>query len=305
MKTKTIDVGRVVGLSTYELAKKHGFIGTEEEFVDKESKVYDDMKDYADQSKVEMNRLIASATEAAQNTNLAEVIAARGGYDNLTERLSAGDAEISTILERLKTIDGGGDIITGSRIDTNGDLILMVKDRYDESPYGGIELRNTGSQIQWRSNGFIEWQPLVNLRDLMPKLTNVIVNALESSEEASGHIESTGDKQTLVLNIPKGEDGLNGGQILDAEVNEAGELILTVSNTDFTTVDSSGNTVPFPMLGIGEVKTVEYDQPASASITGTPTNPVLNLSIPRGKPTKIERAYMGEDGFLVFDSGEV
>lgn len=39
-----------------------------------------------------------------------------------------------------------------------------------------------------------------------------------------------------------------------------------------------------PQLRIGTVTTVEFDQPASATISGTKENPVLNLMIPAGQP---------------------
>ena len=39
-----------------------------------------------------------------------------------------------------------------------------------------------------------------------------------------------------------------------------------------------------PQLRIGTVTTVEFDQPASATISGTKENPVLSLMIPAGKP---------------------
>ncbi len=303
MKSKVVNVGRITGLNSYELAVKHGFQGSEEEYVRRETTVYDNMKKYADDSKTEMNRLIASATPGTPD--VAEVVASRGTYDSLNQRLEASDDQIDIILDRLKNIDGGGDIIKDAIIDDQGYLVIKVADNYDESVYGNLELRNTGSQIQWRSTGFKNWQHLVYLTELMPKITNVNVNTIEHDETPTGSMTSEAGVQTLTLNIPKGEDGVNGGQILDAEVNDDGELILTVANKDFITIDPNNLVQGVPILSIGQVKTVEYDEPASANISGTPTNPILNLSIPRGKPTKLTRAYVGNDGFLVFDYEEV
>ena len=42
---RKINVGRITGLSSYELAVKHGFEGTEEDYVNKEQKIYNDMVD--------------------------------------------------------------------------------------------------------------------------------------------------------------------------------------------------------------------------------------------------------------------
>lgn len=44
-----------------------------------------------------------------------------------------------------------------------------------------------------------------------------------------------------------------------------------------------GSIGPTPKFSIGNVNTVESTEPASATITGTPENPVLNLNIPRGR----------------------
>lgn len=303
MKTKVVNVGRITGLNSYELAVKRGFKGTEEEYMKKETAVYDNMKKYADDSKTEMNRLLASITTSTPD--MAEVIASRGTYDSLNERLEASDDQIDTILNRLTSIDGGGDIIKDAVIDDEGYLVIKVINGYDENVYGNIELRNTGSQIQWRSTGFTTWQTLVYISDLIPKITKVDVNTVNHDEEPTGSMKSEAGVQTLTLNIPKGEDGINGGEILDAEVNDDGELILTVANKDYAVVDANNQINGLPILSIGEVKTVDYTEPASASISGTPTNPKLNLSIPRGKPTKLTNAYVGSDGFLVFNYEEV
>lgn len=315
MKTKTVDVGRITGFSSYELAVKNGsFTGTEQDYVNKEMNVYNDMKTYADDSITTMNQLVADITNSivsgSTTIDLSEVVASRGTFNSLPDRLLDNDNSITTILARLQAITNGGsgtaggDLIEDAYIDNNGYLVVKVKDSADNSIYGNIEMRNTGSQIQWRSVGFVEWQPLVRLQDLMPKFTNVIVNAIDSTDTPSGSITNIGNMHELVLNIPKGEDGVNGGQILDAEVNTDGELILTVSNSDYAIV-SGGTTSPLPMLSIGTVTTVGPDVDASASITGTPTNPILNLEIPRGKTTRLTKAYVGTDGLLVFNYEEV
>lgn len=44
-----------------------------------------------------------------------------------------------------------------------------------------------------------------------------------------------------------------------------------------------GNPGPTPNIQIGTVQTLEPGQPATASITGTPENPLLNLGIPKGE----------------------
>lgn len=301
MKHKKVDIGRIAGLTSYELAVRNGFIGTEEEYIQKEQKTYNDMVNYADDSKAEMNRLISSVTETLQSgEGVAEVIASRGEYTTLEDRLDASDNTMDTILQRLSTVTGG-DIVSDAVIDDEGYLVLSLKSASEDAVHGNIELRKTESQIQWRSNGYKEWTTLVYLRELMPRIDKINVNMIGYDEEPSGIIEGDPNHQTLTLNIPSGKDG---AQILDARLKEDGYLYMTVANND--TVLSKANEIinGIPILSIGDVNTVDYDQGASASISGTPTNPKLNLNIPRGKTTKLNRAYLGDDGFLVFDYDE-
>ena len=89
MQTKEVDAGRITGLSSYEAAVLAGkFTGTYEEFLDKEMKVYTDMKDYADNAKCEMDSKIASLTEQA---GLSEVVDARAHFTTLGNRLDDMD----------------------------------------------------------------------------------------------------------------------------------------------------------------------------------------------------------------------
>lgn len=53
----------------------------------------------------------------------------------------------------------------------------------------------------------------------------------------------------------------------------------------------TGETGATPNLTIGTVSTLAPDQSASATITGTAENPVLNLSLPRGQTGSITNAY--------------
>lgn len=301
MRTKEVDLGRITGLSSYELAVKHGFVGTEEDFLNKENAVYEYMRKCIDDGTTELRRIVASVTDKQTEVDLSEVIESRGNHDSLGERLVSNENVISEILNRLETLDSGGQIIEGATIDDDGNLVVKVKDGYDESVYGNLELRKRGAQIQWRSTGFKDWQSLVYLKELMPKFTEFIVNALEPEEEASVEFSGTGDEYSVVFNIPRGKDGMNGGQILDAKVNEKGELILTVANNDWVVAESDNLMTGIPMLSAGDIKLLEPNEEARFTITGTPVNPVLNLYIPRLHMPTIGKAYVAEDGLLKFE----
>ena len=118
---------------------------------------------------------------------------------------------------------------------------------------------------------------------------SVSVTTLEPEESATADYSDG----VLSLGIPAGETG-NG--IASAELNQNYTLTLTWTNGESTTVGPiRGATGQTPDFEIGTVQTLQPDQPASASITGTPEHPVLNLAIPKGDP--------GQDG--ASDAGDV
>lgn len=297
MKFMEKNIGRITGLSSYELAVKNGtFIGTEEDYIKKENQVYEDMVKYSDKSVDEMKHLIASATDSSSDTN-SEIVASRGEYDSLMDRLDDNDSTIGTILSRIQAISSG-DAITDAIIDDDGYLVLSLKDASNDANKENIQLRRTNSSIQWRSNGYSDWQTLVYLRELMPKIANIKVNTISCTEEATGTFSGDPSALTLELNIPRGE---NGGQILNATIDDEGYMWVTVANNDVVEASAEQIVQGLPVFSIGTVNTVNSKENASASIGGSFTNPILNLSIPRGETTKLSRAYLGNDGFLVFD----
>ena len=302
MENKLIEknLGRVSGLSSYELAVKNGtFSGTEEDYVKKEQQVYQDMLQYSDKSVAQMKQLIASATDNDTDTN-AEVINSRGQFSTLNDRLNDSDNTLNTIMERLNAGAVGGDCITNAIIDDDGYLTISLKPSGADNSYVGyntIQLRKAGEQLQWRTNE-TGWKTLVYLRELMPKIGEIQINTIDPTDKSTGTIVGDPDNMKMVLNIPRGE---NGGDILDAKVDGEGILWLTVANHDAVLTDANKVINGLPMISIGTVTTVDPDQSASVKISGTPTNPILNFSIPRGISPKLNRAYLGDDGFLVFD----
>ena len=302
MENKLIEknLGRVSGLSSYELAVKNGtFSGTEEDYVKKEQQVYQDMLKYSDKSVAQMKQLLSSATDNDSDTN-AEIINSRGQFDTLNDRLNDSDNTLNTIMERLNAGAVGGDCITDAIIDDDGYLTISLKPSGADSSYVGyntIQLRKAGEQLQWRTNE-TGWKTLVYLRELMPKIGEIEINSIDPTDKSTGTIVGDPDNMKMVLNIPRGE---NGGDILDAKVDNEGVLWLTIANHDAVLTDANKVINGLPMISIGTVTTIDPDQSASVEISGTPTNPILNFSIPRGVTPKLNRAYLGDDGFLVFD----
>ena len=70
----------------------------------------------------------------------------------------------------------------------------------------------------------------------------------------------------------QGPQGIQGIQGIQGEKGDKGDT------------GASGSVGATPNIQIGTVETLLAGSPATASITGTPENPLLNLGIPRGVP---------------------
>ena len=289
MKTKQVDIGKISGLSSYELAVLTGqFEGTLEEYVRREQLMYDKTVAYTDKAKAEMEEMLASATEAFPAQSVAELINARASYKTLGLRLGATDEQISVILERLNQLDPTS---------LNIDAVRVIGSKRT------VELRNNGVAIQWRVLGEEDWNDLISLNDITPEFKVGKVEIADKADEADVKITGTRKNPVLNFKFPKGKDGLDGGSIFNARVNDKGELIVNVKNGDDDVIitDEEGNKILVPVFSIGEVESVEWDEKPYVTITGTPTNPILNFGLPKPKPVTVKRVYPGEDGFIKID----
>ena len=129
---------------------------------------------------------------------------------------------------------------------------------------------------------------LANLAQVLEDLTgmSVTVTTLAEGSQATGSYADG----ILSLGIPKGDTG-NG--ISSMVLNQ--DYTLTVNYTDGTSWTSGsirGETGATPNLSIGTVSTLTPGSQATAQITGTAENPVLNLGIPQGAPGELTAASM-------------
>lgn len=149
------------------------------------------------------------------------------------------------------------------------DVINQIFDRLDALESGGgggsgtpgkdgreIQIQNNGTAIQWRYVGDESWTDLVQLSDI------------------------TGAKGD------PGEDGIT------PTIRENGNWYLGEEDTGKPSRGEKGNpgdkgnpgpTGATPNIQIGTVQTLDPGQQATASMTGTAENPLLNLGIPKGE----------------------
>ena len=168
-----------------------------------------------------------------------------------------------TVLEGLET--------TEAVVAENPDIIEQILARLDELEENGgggstpgkdgreIELQNSGTAIQWRYEGDESWIDLVQLSEI------------------------TGEKGDPGITPAIGENGnwyLGGA---DTGKPSRGEKGNPGDKGDPGEKGDPGPTGATPNIQIGTVQTLEPEQQATASMTGTPENPVLNLGIPKGE----------------------
>ena len=149
--------------------------------------------------------------------------------------------------------------------ESNPDALAQIWAAIDELKAGGggsgapgkdgreIEIQNNGTAIQWRYVGDLDWTDLVQLSAL------------------KGDKGDKGDKGEKGETGPQGPTGETGPQ---GPVGPAGKD---------GAQGPKGDTGATPDIQIGTVQTLEPGQQATASMTGTAENPVLNLGIPKGK----------------------
>lgn len=156
----------------------------------------------------------------------------------------------------------------------NSAAIAQIWQAIDELKAGGggggtpgkdgreIELQNSGTAIQWRYKGDDEWIDLV----LLSEITG-----------AKGDPGENGITPTI---------GENGNWYLgetDTGKPSRGEKGDPGQKGDPGDKGDPGRTGETPNIKIGTVQTLDPGNQATASMTGTPENPLLNLGIPKGE----------------------
>ena len=161
--------------------------------------------------------------------------------------------------------------------ESNPDALAQIWAAIDELKAGGgasgkdgreVELQNNGTAIQWRYVGDSSWTDLVQLSEITgpqgPK-GNTGETGPQGEMGPQGPAGETGPQGPVG---PAGKDGAQGPKGDTGEIGPQGP---------------KGDTGATPNIQIGTVQTLEPGQQATASMTGTAENPLLNLGIPKGE----------------------
>lgn len=152
--------------------------------------------------------------------------------------------------------------------ESNPDALAQIWAAIDELKAGGggagtpgkdgreIELQNNGTAIQWRYAGDESWTDLVQLSE---------ITGAKGDPGEDGITPHIGENGNWYI----GEE--DTGKPSRGEKGDPGDK------------GDPGQTGVTPNIQIGTVQTLEPGQQATASITGTPENPLLNLGIPKGE----------------------
>lgn len=199
-----------------------------------------------------------------------------GGTTNY-EKLSNKPKLNGVTLEGNKTLDQVGVLAKNQGASNSGKYLSVGSDGNvvpADAPSGGgggsgtpgkdgreIQIQNNGTAIQWRYVGDESWTDLVQLSD---------ITGAKGDPGEDGITPTIGENRNWYLGETdtgkpsRGEKGNPGDKGNPGEKGDPGPTGAT------------------PNIQIGTVQTLEPGQQATASMTGTPENPLLNLGIPKG-----------------------
>ena len=123
------------------------------------------MVEYADAIKSDMESILASVTNST--SGMSEVISARSTYDTLGQRLNAIDKAVDIIVDRLNDALSNAEHISVTGMDKN------------------IEMRNSGTMIQWKYTGYTKWNNLITIDELIPNIENVVIKKIVDHHKLS------------------------------------------------------------------------------------------------------------------------
>lgn len=215
--------------------------------------------------KAEENGSLTQEWNTTVNTECS-VLEGLEAQEHIEEENSAAIAQIWAAIDELKA-GGGGSGTPG-------------KDGRE------IEIQNNGTAIQWRYAGDDDWTDLVQLSDITGAKGDPGENGITPTigENGNWYLEDvdTG-RPSRGEQGPAGQDGAKGDKGDKGEKGDPGATGPKGETGPQGPKGETGTDGITPNIQIGEVTTLEPTEQATASVTGTAENPLLNLGIPRGQ----------------------
>lgn len=182
----------------------------------------------------------------------------------------------------LQITQSRGDVVVTTRPPTPSEVVYVGR-----SPY----VAANGHWMEWNASDAAYIDTGITAKGdtgTTPDFSIGTVTTLAAGSSATATITGTAEEPVLNLGIPQGiqgiqgETGERGPQGIQGETGPQGVQGET---------GPRGATGATPNLTIGTVQTLGEDSQATATITGTAENPVLNLGIPQGHTGSASGVY--------------
>nr|DAE39119.1 MAG TPA: nucleoid-associated protein [Caudoviricetes sp.] len=211
----------------------------------------------------------------------AQLQALIGDLDDLTTK--AKDNLVAAINEAAKTGSGG-----------SGSIDLRVADGYIQySNDGGATWENLIAIADLKGDDGAPGTPGTDGKDGAPGQDGYSPSASVSETDTGATITITDKTGTTTAEIKNGKDGKDGapgkdGTTFTPSVSASGDLSWTndggKENPETVNIKGpQGSPGITPNIQIGTVTTLQAGSDATASVSGTAENPLLNLGIPKGE----------------------
>lgn len=193
-------------------------------------------------------------------------------YDNKTRvLLVSGDLPDGWTWDMLVSVDGNLDIIRLSPME-GGVGVVLTAEMLALPGYYVMQLRGTQGELVRHTNQMTVFIPPSLSGDAnWPEIPSEFTQLEQRVNEAAEHYPQIGEDATWLTYDVESGAWKDTGVSAVGQKGEPGEP------------GGKGDTGATPNLTIGTVETLEAGSDATASITGTVEDPILNLGIPRGE----------------------
>lgn len=189
--------------------------------------------------------------------------------DELITRLTSYSAEAVQVNEKIKLTGSETSEITPSQYEQ---FVANVKADADRAEAGATASAQSAQDAS---------ESATASANSASESAQSAQNASESAQNAETAKEGAEDARDEIRSMRATAETLEAGSDATASYSD-GLLTLGIPRGDKGVKGDTGETGATPNFSIGEVDTLEPNESATATITGTAENPVLNLGIPKG-----------------------